>query len=331
VHDRLKAKLDKTHKTAYAEIDKHSKEMAGHIMRHLRDNGHLGAGDSISNVFWTSNPDKENKAGDHEKTTGVKDVNSNGDVIVRIRDKRGNIKHVAISAKYGNNKPNYRNPGMDSMEKMAGLKSGSLSKHMDDHKAFIDSENYYTGSADNRNYQTKVDHLAGSKGIEAVRAEYAKHEATLISGKKLDAKDALMHANAKAFVEKHDSLPKKEQTAMIGRARARAAAAQESNQNARRNIATDLHAGFSQQSPEQLTELIRGVVSPKTHIPHIVAHSQTSEDGTAKHHVTAAENLASDHFAKFDMSTLTPHKGSGTSVVFKAKHKCEEFFWTTQG
>ena len=95
VHDRLKEMIGMN---AYNEIDNHAKQTAASIKKHFEDNGHVGKNESISNVFWTSNADKPNSAGDHEKTTGVKDTNSNADLIARITDKEGKHKHVGISA-----------------------------------------------------------------------------------------------------------------------------------------------------------------------------------------------------------------------------------------
>ena len=317
VHDRLRKKIGDA---AYHEIDSHAKQTAEAVHKELHDEGHVGKNEHISNVFWTSNPDKESKAGDHEKTTGVKDVNANADLIVRIADKHGNTHHVGVSAKYGSQKPNYRNPGIDSLEKLAGLESGSTTKHMAAHKANMDAAGY-TGSADNRNYQTKVDEMAAKGGADAVRQEWAHHEAKRLSGQKLSSKETLMHKTTKDFLDAHDGLSKSKQSAFVAKAAARGASARESNLNARKNIAKDLHAGFSKHSPEHITEMIRGMVSPPTHIPHIIAHSKVNDDGSAESDVKPANDIASKHFANFDMSTVRPHVSNSAAVVFKAIHK----------
>lgn len=316
VHDRLKEKMGMN---AYNEIDSHARQTATSIKKHFEDHGHVGKGESISNVFWTSNADKEKTAGDHEKTTGVKDVNSNADLIARITDKDGNHKHVGISAKYGSQEPNFRNPGLDSLEKMAGLNSGTLNAHSEAHKAHMDKLGY-NGSADNRNYQTKVDEMAAKGGIESVRAEMAKHQGTLDSGKKLSGKNKLMYENTKKFVESHDSLPEKERAGYITQASQRAAMARASNLESRKAMVKDFHAALSKKTPEELSGIIKNAVSPQTHIPHIVAHSQVKDDGSAVSHVKPMHSMADEHFSNYDMSTLTPHLGAGTSVAFKAKH-----------
>lgn len=319
VHERLKHQIGPG---AYKEIDMHAKQTAQAIKQHLTDNGHINnaQGHHIGNVFWTSNADKANTAGDHEKTTGVKDVNSNADLIVRIHDKNGKtVGHHGVSAKYGSQEPNYRNPGLDSLEKMSGLPTGTFAKHMTEHKARMDNL-HYSGSADNRNYQTKIDEMAASGGYGAVRDEWEKHERTLAQGGKLKPKDKLMHANATDFIKAHDGLPKKSQDEFIRKAAWRASEARNSNVHARKQIAKEFHGALTKKSPEELAEIIRSSVSPQTHIPHIVAHSKVKDDGSAESIVKPMHNLADDHLSQFDLSTLSPHVGAGTSVTIKAKH-----------
>lgn len=318
VHDRLKQKVGDD---VYNEIESHARQTANEIHKHLKDNGHVGGanGHHIGSVFWSSNPDKANVAGDHEKTTGVKDINSNADLIVRFHDKNGKTAgHFGVSAKYGSQEPNYRNPGLDAMEKMAGLKTGTFAKHMDEHKQRMDNLQY-TGSADNRNYQTKIDELS-SGGIDKIRDELHKHQKTLASGGKLKPKEKLMYENAKVFVDNHDALDKKAQAEFIRKAQYRAQEARSSNVHARKSIAKEFHAALSQKKPDELAQLIRNSVSPQTHIPHIVAHSKVKDDGSAHSIVKHMHSLADEHLSNFDLSTLGAHVGNGTSVTFKANH-----------
>lgn len=317
VHDRLKQKVGDG---VYNEIDSHAKQTAGEIHKHLKDNGHVGSnGHHIGSVFWSSNADKANTAGDHEKTTGVKDINSNADLIIRFHDKNGKTAgHFGISAKYGSQEPNYRNPGLDAMEKMAGIETGTFSKHMDDHKKRMDDLQYH-GSADNRNYQTKVDELS-SGGIDKIRDEVHKHEKILASGGKLKPKEKLMYDNAKVFVDNHDALDKNGQSEFIRKAQYRAEQARSSNVFARKEIAKQFHSALSKKTPEELAHIIRSSVSPQTHIPHIIAHSKVKDDGSAHSIVKHMHSLADDHLSNFDVNTLKAHIGSGTSVTFKANH-----------
>ena len=58
----------------------------------------LKKGEKVGRVFWTSNRDQihrktgEKIPGDHYKTTGIHDPNSNADLILQITDKNG--KHL---------------------------------------------------------------------------------------------------------------------------------------------------------------------------------------------------------------------------------------------
>jgi hypothetical protein len=176
VHDRLKEKVGPA---AYDELDRHAKQSAEAFKKSMKDQGHIGDHAHIGNVHWTSNADKENSVGDHEKTVGVKDVNSNADLIVTLHDKEGKVVgHHGISAKYGSQEPNYRNPGVDSLEKIAKIPSGSLGSHMKHHNEAMDKLGY-TGSADQRNIQTKIDEMH----IDEIRSKHAEGAASIAAAK----------------------------------------------------------------------------------------------------------------------------------------------------
>lgn len=312
VHDRLKEKIGGP---AYNEIDAHAQQTARAIKRHFETSGHQNPGENISNVFWTSNRDTAGKAGDHEKTVGVKDQNSNADLIARITDKAGNTKHVGISAKYGSREPNYANPGLDSLEKTAGMPKGTLNKHMDVHREHMEKLGYQ-GSADTKNIQTKIDEM----GIDDARSLLAKHQGTIDSGGKLKGKDKIMHEQLSDFVKVHDGLPKAQQAAFQAKAANRAAIARESNLAARKEMAKEFHSHLAKKTPQELGDILRKAVSPPTHIPHVVAHSKVRDDGSADSVIKPMHSIADDHFSQFDMNTLKPHIGSGTNVTFKANH-----------
>lgn len=312
VHDRLKKKIGDN---AYNEIDTHAKQTSEHIKKHLADAGHTGNGNHIGQVFWTSNADKANKPGDHEKTTGVKDVNSNADLIIRTHDKNGKTTgHVGVSAKYGSNKPNYRNPGLESMEKTAGLDRGSLKNLTDAHHKHMEKLGY-NGSADQRNIQYKIDKM----GVEKARAEQAKHEGILAQGKTLSKKNKTMHEQVSEYLRVHDSLKPKDQAAFEHQAKVRAASAEASALEAKRSIAKHFAGGLAKKSDDELRNIIRDHVSAPTHIPHIVAHSQVKDNGSAVSHVVPSHSIADDHLAKFD-NLHVQHSG-GIAVNIKGTHR----------
>lgn len=312
VHDRLKKKIGDN---AYNEIDRHAQQTAKQIHKHLEAAGHTGNGNHIGQVFWTSNADKPGKPGDHEKTTGVKDVNSNADLIVRVHDKNGKTSgHVGVSAKYGSNKPNYRNPGLESMEKTAGIERGSLKKLTDAHHEHMEKLGY-KGSADTRNIQYKIDKM----GVEKARAEHAKHEGILAQGKTLSKKNKTMHEQVSEYLRVHDSLHPRDQAAFEHKGFARAASAEASALEAKRSVAKHFASGMAKKSDSELRDIVREHVSAPTHIPHIVAHSQVKDDGSAVSHVVPSHSIADDHLSKFENLHVV-HTG-GISTVIKGTHK----------
>jgi hypothetical protein len=266
VHDRLKKILGHE---KYNQIDNHAKTMAGKLKAHAKMNGH-----TITKVHWASNRDTDKKAGDHEKLTGKKDTNSNADLILTTKHKDGTTKHIGVSAKYGKHKPNYRNAGLDSLEKSAKAKTGEYTnlqkKHEDNLKTI------------------------GYKGtIKANHALYKQHKAKL---------DSELKAHTDAGKSADTFKPKSKEAKM-------AHAASESHLEARRDMAKShaktLH-GKELNTPagnkardERLKNHIRLQVSPKTHIEHLIAHSQSNDKGHVEHHLTPEHSLADNHLKHY--------------------------------
>jgi len=310
VHDRLRKKVGED---AYNEIDTHAKNTADALKKHLEQTGHTGNGVHIGNVHWTSNADKPGVAGDHEKTTGVKDVNSNADLILTLHDKNGQkVGFHGISAKYGSNEPNYRNPGLDSMEKSAGLERGSLKHLTDTHQKHMD-ELGYTGSADQRNIQYKIDKM----GIDKIRSEHAKMQSLVASGKSLSKKNKIMHEHLGKFIESHDSMKPKQQEEFLQKAQTRAAAAESSALVAKQHVAKKFAEGLNTKSDEDLREVIRQHVSAPTHIPHTVAHSKVKNDGSSVADIKPSHGIADEAMAKVKNLSVI-HQG--TTAVIKGTH-----------
>jgi hypothetical protein len=310
VHDRLKKKIGDA---AYNEIDSHAKDTAEALKRDLAAQGHIGDHAHIGDVHWTSNADKPNVAGDHEKTVGVKDVNSNADLIVTLKDKEGKtVGHHGVSAKYGSNEPNYRNPGLDSMEKTAGIEKGSLKALTDAHHQHMESLGY-NGSADQKNIQYKIDKM----GIDKARIEHAKLQGIAATGKTLSKKNKIMHEHLAKFIEGHDSLKPKDQKEYLETSQGRVAAAEKSSLEAKTAVAKKFHEGLSQKSDEELRDIIRQHVSAPTHIPHTVAHSRVKPDGSSEPVIKASHSIADEHLANAT-NLYTEHQGS--TVVIKGRH-----------
>ena len=311
VHDRLKKKIGDA---AYNEIDSHAKSTAKALHDHLIQQGHIKPGQKIGNVYWTSNADKPNKPGDHEKTTGIKDVNSNADLIAEIHDKSGKvIGHHGISAKYGTNKqPNYRNPGLDSLEKTANIPAGSLNSHLKVHADAMEKIGY-TGSIEDRHAKYKAD----SMGVDKVRAEHARLSGLISSGRKLSAKELITHKNFEMFINAHDKHKKPDE--FLQTATARAKAAEESALVAKRAMAKKFADGLAKHDDTKLREIVNQHVSAPTKIPHTVAHSHVQDDGSSKPIVKPADKIANEHLDNFENLHVV-HNG-GIAVNIKGTHK----------
>lgn len=186
VHDKLK---DKIGSAAYNEINAHAKGTAAAVVEHMKKHGHLGPGESIGNVHWTSNADTAKKSGDHEKTTGIRDPNSNADLIATKHKGGKPTGFVGVSAKHGFGKsPNFRNAGLASLEGHSGHTAGKFSDIMHEHNKRMEGLGY-TGTAKVRHVKHKKDVLAAASGdkeaasrvnaaeesSKAARQQIAKH------------------------------------------------------------------------------------------------------------------------------------------------------------
>lgn len=283
VHDKLRKKIGEE---AYNEIESHSKQTAEAVKSHLKKEGYLGGkgGHTIQAVHWTSNRDTEGKAGDHEKTTGAKDVNSNADIILTTKNKKGETKFHGISAKYGSGEePNYRNDGLASLEKKAGAKAGSYSAIQKQHEKHMESIGY-KGSKVERHAQYKED----KKVLDAEKEH---------------------HKNSGSVSEFQ---PKSE-------AAKRAHLGELSSQEARSKMARLHEKSLGKMNDAELREHIRGQVSAPTIHNHIVAHSHVQLDGSAHPIVRNSHNLADEHLDNY--KDLKVRKGNGISAEIIGTHK----------
>ena len=309
VHDRLRKKIGEG---AYNEIDSHAKKTAEALKQHLKDEGHLSKGVSIGNVHWTSNANKANKAGDHEKTTGKKDVNSNADLILTLH-KDGKVHGFhGVSAKYGTNKePNYRNPGLESLEKTGDIPRGSLNALMTNHHNHMEQIGY-KGSAEDRHAQWKIDKM----GIDKAREEHSRLSGLVASDRKLSAKEKNMHKHLEMFVNAHDKSDDKEH--FLQHSASRGAQAEASALVGKQAVAKKFSEGLGKKSDAELREVVRNHVSAPTLIPHTVAHSHVQGDGSSNAVIKPAHSIADEHLSKYENLHVT-HQG--TSAVIKGKHK----------
>lgn len=278
VHDKLKNKIGDA---AYNEIDSHAKNTAAALVKHLIANGHIKNENDIHNVHWTSNADRENNPGDHEKTTGVRDINSNADLILSTKNKKNPF--VGISAKYGKNKPNYRNAGLNSLESIAGLEPGTHTDVQKKHEDAMEAIGY-SGTKKQRHSQFKLD-----KAI--LEAEKKKHKESGSAGE---------------FEPSHPDAKK-------------ADLAEKLALKSRQEMARNHETGMSKLSDDKLRDYVRNEVSAPTKFKHVVAHSKVNDDGSSTPIIKNSETLADDHLANFD--NLHVRKGNGISADIMGTHK----------
>jgi hypothetical protein len=217
VHDRIAERIGEE---AYNEIDQHAKTTATAVKKNLKDRGVLDKDTTIGNVHWTSNRDTAKKPGDHETLTGVKDTNSNADMMLTLHKNGKIVDYHGVSAKYGTlKKPNYKNPGASTLEDMAGLRKGRIEEIMQPHHNLMEKIGYY-GSAEQRKRQYKADALVAKEGIDKVKeiaAKVTKIKAKVDSKKPLSKEEVELHKNhkdelpyIKQFIDAHESHSDKE-------------------------------------------------------------------------------------------------------------------------
>jgi hypothetical protein len=312
VHNKLQKKMSPE---AYQEIDKAAQGTAKELLSHLKKEGHIQKDKSdIGDVHWTSNRDTATSKGDHEKTTGVKDPNSNADLILTMKNKKGEtVGYHGVSAKFGTNKePNYSNPGMASLEKMSGLESGTISGIMANHHKAMENIGY-TGTVDDRHAKYKADIM----GIEKIKSEKKRFDTLIQTGKKLPRKDAIMHDNLKKFSDAYDGSKDKE--GFLAQAQHRASLAEESGRIARGLAANKVAESMSKKSDKELRDIVTKQISPPTVIPHTVAHSHMQETGSSVPIIHNADDLAKNHLDNFEGLHVIPK--SGSAVTIKGYHK----------
>lgn len=135
IHNYIKEEMEKRHPGMYSEINEHARQAAGHLRENFKKDGHH----TLHDIAWTSQPS------DHKSFTGLDDPNTDADIMVRT-----NKGHVGVSLKYGSEKqPNLRNPGLASIENLAGLKKGEIVNMYNEHQNNVRDIGYTGTSAEN--------------------------------------------------------------------------------------------------------------------------------------------------------------------------------------
>jgi hypothetical protein len=114
-------------------ITNNAYDMSRVLIGTLVQDGVMANTTDIWNVTWTSNEDSEGSVGDHERLTGIKDTNSDADVMFQTVS---NQEFIGISAKYGTSKNiTLRNPGKALLEVMLSI--GDLDHYKRGHDELI--------------------------------------------------------------------------------------------------------------------------------------------------------------------------------------------------
>ena len=272
IHKKLLAKIGKIE---YNIINKNSKETAVAIKEYLTKNKYISKRNVIVDVYWTSNRDTVNSPGDHEKTTGIRDVNSNADLMILMSNK----SYIGISAKYGSQKPGFRNSGLVELAKTSGNDPAIYLNMYKNH--LIQMEKYgYVGTAEDKHKLYKKDSTA-----------------KLLHHKKYEN----LNKSAPLFVPK--TIASK-----------RAQKAEEASVVLRTTMARLNEMGLSNLSDNKLRKFIKSVISPQTIFPHIISHCKIQSDKSIKPEIQHSDELIDDHLAKFKKLHIKPGNGIASVI-----------------
>ena len=157
VHNYLRDELRSRHPGMYEDINEHAREAAEHLKEHVKEEGYH----TFHDIAWTSQPS------DHKSFTGVEDPNADADIMIKT-----NKGPIGVSLKYGSEKqPNLRNPGLNSIESLAGLKKGEITSLYNEHQNNI-RDLGYTGTI----AQNHKDYKSNKNSEQAKAAEQSSLE-----------------------------------------------------------------------------------------------------------------------------------------------------------
>jgi hypothetical protein len=320
VHDEIRNRIGEEE---YQKIHDHAKQTSMAMIDHMIKTGRIKDRNDITNVHWTSNRDTEKKAGDHEKLTGEKDVNANGDLIVSVRGKNGSNKpdFVPVSAKYGTEaKPNYRNDGFVGMETKAGLKPGSLTNIQTDMERELESTYGHRHGLKAGGDTQATRHSLFKQDLAELEKEQKQH--------KEKVKQALADHIARGGKKKNFVAPEFKPKSAAAKA---AQGARDIGVKHRKRMAATMAAGFQQMSrtvgsDQPIRDFISQQVSPSVKYRHLVAHSHVQGDGSANSIVHDMDEIAPHHLSQFENieavhGSREDDEEGGVSVNFYGTHK----------
>ena len=160
-HNQIKTRITPEE---YETINGHARDSAERMKKHLQEQGHNP--DHITHVAWTSNGAK-----DVANFTGQDDPNNDSDVMYRFKHpKKKKEYHVGVGLKYGSQRdPNYRNPGLESLESMTG--ATTLIRRFKAHKKKVIALGYTESSEKNHERWKKEKTSKRGKAADASKLE----------------------------------------------------------------------------------------------------------------------------------------------------------------
>ena len=357
VFNRLKKKAG-AGSPEVTKIKTQAKQTASHIVDSLKDSGHLGKTSTngvkhpptkVTNVFWTSNRDTEKKAGDHELTSGIRDTNSRGDLMLTISPKheKGHFgehhdhyeaghaagvtalvnKRRADSAGETYTPPKNPHPKGSPEHKAwsSGFGHGQLATHVNISAKYAANPINYENAG-----HTSMERKTGSAGLAKKLSDEQKSSDENIAEKfgytgeshkesheKFKADRDVLDAEKKAHKKKNGDLttfaPKSEAAK-----RAHGAYA-ESNASLRRGIKHVANA-ISKMSEEGKKKFISSAVVPDTVHTSLVAHSNP-DSGKNTVHSPGAYQEHLDQYKDLEVRHGSEGEEGGTSLHIYGTHK----------
>lgn len=307
-------------KDMHNAVDQHSSQTAEALIDHLIKTGRISHRNDIQGVHWTSQADSEKSAGDHERLTGVKDVNQKGDLIISARGKDGKTTYIPVSAKYGSeNKPNYANWGLDRLGNESGMEShpetgkNRLQQIKDEH---------------DKELEDKLGHVYGEKaGAFSAEQKHALFKADR------DLRDQKLKEDRDFAAGK---ITKKTRwTAAQLRRIDNAEQAYGISQKHRRRMASALADTFNQRAAadgndSHMRGFISKSISDSTVLPTVIAHSRTKANdphGDAESRVYDQADVAPSVLNKYEgihakvATNDNDEDGGAISLHFYGKNK----------
>lgn len=160
----------------YVEILNNTQKMSTVLTGVLVADGLMANVVDVQSVTWTSNPDFPSSPGDHEKLTGIKDINSDADLMIQTISSN---TFIGISAKYGSTKDiTLRNPGLTTVEAMLGL--SNLNTFRDNHLNRMKELGFDGSESENHEKYKSIKGTALAKIAESSSLAYRRDIARVI-------------------------------------------------------------------------------------------------------------------------------------------------------